>query len=70
MEDADEAIVRNSGVIRRAVLVIGVALALVVLLAVGIHTALKNNTLGGDFYIFWKAGRAFFLSGLTRTVGK
>jgi len=51
---------RDSGTIRRAALVAAVGLLLVGLLAVGIHTALNDNTLGGDFYIFWQAGRAFF----------
>jgi len=50
----------GSGTFRRTALAAVVALFLVGLLAVGIHTALKDNTLGGDFYTFWKAGRAFF----------
>jgi len=50
----------GSGTFQRTALAAIVALFLVGLLAVGIHTALKDNTLGGDFYIFWKAGRAFY----------
>ncbi len=51
---------RENNAFLRIALVTAVMLLLVGLLAVGIHTALKDNTLGGDFYIFWKAGRAFF----------
>ena len=33
------------------------------LLTFGIHRAFANNTPGIDFYVYWQAGRAFFLEG-------
>lgn len=33
------------------------------LLAVGIHSALRGNPLGADFYIYWRAARAEFSEG-------
>lgn len=38
-------------------------LALTIGLGLAIHRALRDNTLGADYYIFWTAGRAMLLEG-------
>ena len=39
----------------------GLFVLLTALFSLGIHQVLANNSLGADFYVFWTAGRAFFI---------
>ncbi len=40
---------------------VAVLLLVFIFLVAGIHYAFKDNTPGIDFYVYWRAGRAFFL---------
>ncbi len=43
---------------------VAVLLLVFMILVLGIHSAFKNNTPGIDFYVYWQAGRAFFLENI------
>jgi hypothetical protein len=47
----------------RVLLYAALFLLLTGLMTLGIKQALTNNVLGSDFYVFWRAGNAFFLEG-------
>lgn len=51
--------------LKQALIVAGLFAIFLLLLTIGIHTALKDNALGFDYLFYYEAGRALFKEGLS-----
>ncbi len=51
--------------IKKVMIITGMFALFLLLMTVGIHTALRNNALGFDYMFYWEAGRALFIEGIS-----